>query len=1338
MINYIKNIVITIWIFIPLSLLGVSANLNFRQFTIDQGLSNSTVFSIVQDNKDAIWVATQDGLNRFDGYNFKVYRNERNNPQSIGSDDISTIYIDTENKLWVGLNGILSEYNSLKDCFANYEINLFKNKKVRINCIIEIDNYNLLLATNSGILSFDKNTKKFNFFRKLTGSDINIYSFALQNEHVFIGTNKGLYVYNLITRNIRKENSIFSNKAILAILPASTDKLWIGTEGDGLFFYDLASKKINNFKYQQNNSKSICSNYIRTLTFDSQNNLWIGTFNGLSVFDPETISFENYFYSAYQNESLSQNSIRSICMDSQGGMWLGTYYGGVNYYHPLKNRFQHLVHDPYKNLLNDRIISCISECDLGNIWIGTNDNGINIYNPKTGKFEYINKQNNNQIRSNNIKCFLLSANKKYIYAGIHGGGLVYINIRTKEVSEVKDGNNHFGNDVYSLAYDSTNTLWIGTLNGIYTYNENSKQIIKQSISKLNLEYCYYLKFDSKQRLWIGTDKALIVYNHQTKNARRFSSVEYNQTKTNGVVNSIYEDTNKRLWVCTNSGLCLYKGNGKFKTFLFDNGLPTNVTYGILEDSFGKYWISTNNGLSSYNLNENSFRNYQKTDGLPFNQFNKYSFCKTKDGKMYFGGLNGIVSFYPEMLIDNPYTPKPYIVNLRLSGNVVHPDDDSKILKRNISETSEIELKSNQTNFSIEIGVSNYLSGSHNLFLYKLEGLDNQWNQTSDNRVISYSNLFHGKYIFKLKAANNDGKWNDEEATLTIVVLPKWWQTWWAIILFVITFVAVFYFILKFVKQRHEMDLQLKNERLEKEKMEEINQMKMNFFINISHEFKTPLTLILSPLQDVIDRVNDKWQKSQLFNIQNNANKLLHMVNQLMDYRRAELGVFELNVARTNPNEKINEIYQLFEKLAKQRKINFIFENQASDSNYIVDINYLDLILNNLVSNAFKFTQDGGKVIIRTYEDVNDFVVEVEDTGKGIPIDKLDLIFDRFYQINKDHSGSGIGLSLVKRLVDLHKASIFVKSELEIGSTFVVSFPQQEELYERISEESLTDSIRKSKDDRDVNFLNVDQMPEDEVNDDLADKISGKILIVEDNTEISEYLKNRLSPQYDVLTAENGLIGLEMVNEGDVDLVITDVMMPEMDGIKFCRHVKQNIKTCHIPIIMLSAKTDTTDQLKGLSVGADDYVPKPFTYAILRKKVNNMLIARRRSIEFYSNSKEIQPEKITFNAMDEQLLNKALKIVNDNLDNVDFNADHFCSEMCMSRSNLHLKLKAITGESTIDFIRKIRFNKAGELLEDGRYSVADISTMVGYNSPSYFTTSFKKYFGYLPSEHSQNR
>ena len=1322
----------------PIRVCGKSKNVGFSLFSIEQGLSNSTVFSIVQDRNGAVWMATQDGLNKFDGYNFKIYRNERNNPASIGSDDISTLYVDAENTLWVGSYGMLSEFNKHKDCFVNYEIDLLKNKKVRINSIVEIDNYNLLLATNNGILAFDKKSKRFTFFQTLAISNVNVLSFALQNENVFIGTGRGLFVYNLINKSLKQENTLFSNKTIQSILPASVNKLWIATEGDGLFYYDLATKETRNFRNNPTNKGSICSNFIRTLAFDSQKNLWVGTFNGLSILSPGSTNFDNYVHIAYQDESLSQNSIRAICMDNQGGMWLGTYYGGVNYYHPLKNRFQHLVHDPYKSLLNDRVISCIAECNLGNIWIGTNDNGIDIYNPNTGKYQYINKENNPRIKSNNIKCFLLSADKQHVYVGIHGGGLVSVNLRTYEVTNVGSGVNAFEKNVYSIVYDKSNTLWISTLDGICTYNEQTKQIVKQNIPQLGSDYCYYLKFDSNQQLWIGTDRSLIVYNPATRAGRKFNSIEYNKTKTTGVVNSIYEDSHKHLWICTNSGLSLYQGKGNFKTFLTDDGLPSNVVYGILEDSYGRYWISTNNGLSCYNAKKNEFRSYQKMDGLPFNQFNKYSFCKTLDGKMYFGGLNGIATFYPEILLDNPFAPKPHIAALRILGKIVKPDDETKILSADIAETNRIELNPDQTNFSIEIGVINYLSGNHNLFMYKLEGLDSKWIQTSDNRVISYSNLSHGKYIFRLRAANNDGKWNNDETTLIIVVLPHWWQTWWAIILFAIIAFTIAYYVLKFFRQRHEMDLQLKHERLEKERMEEINQMKMSFFINISHEFKTPLTLILSPLQDVIERVTDKWQKSQLSNIQNNANKLLHMVNQLMDYRRAELGVFELKVVRTNPLEKLNEIYRLFEKLAKQRNINFKIENQLSDTSYIIDINYLDLILNNLVSNAFKFTPDNGEINIRVYEDVNDFVIEVEDTGVGIPQDKLDLIFDRFYQVNKDHTGSGIGLSLVKRLVDLHKAKIAVRSEVGKGTTFTVSFSQREDLYDKVSEEIQATAVTESGDGRVVNFLNTDHVSDEADSEGTVDTVTGKVLIIEDNTEISEYLKGRLSPQYVVVTAENGIEGLDIVNEGDIDLVITDVMMPEMDGIKFCRLVKQNIKTCHIPIIMLSAKTDTADQLKGLSVGADDYVPKPFTYAILNKKINNMLIARRRSIEFYSKSKEIQPEKITFNAMDEQLLTKALKIVNDNIDNVEFSADHFCSEMCMSRSNLHLKLKAITGESTIDFIRKVRFNKACELLLDGRYSVADISTMVGFNSPSYFTTSFKKYFGYLPSEYTQNR
>lgn len=847
----------------------------------------------------------------------------------------------------------------------------------------------------------------------------------------------------------------------------------------------------------------------------------------------------------------------------------------------------------------------------------------------------------------------------------------------------------------------------------------------------------FLKTDSQNRLWIGGEKSIGLFASPGSKLKIFQSGDYNGTVINSAINCIFEDSKKRIWIGTRGGLNLYGENGKFQLFSKENGLPGNMIYGILEDSFGRLWISTNAGISCFTPELNTFRNYSEADGLLFSQFNMYSFCQSKSGQMYFGGINGITTFYPELLIDNPHTPLPKIGKIMIQNREVLPFDETGILKNNILDTKKITLNANQSSLTIEFFVSNYLAGKHNTFAYQLEGLDKNWNQSTENRQVTYTNLKRGTYVFRVKAANNDGKWNEEVTDLEIRVLPHWWQTWWAIMLFLILAGTALWYIRRFVKQRRAMDEQLRAERMEKEKMEEINQMKTRFFINISHEFRTPLTLIMSPLQDIIEHTTDKWQRSQLAHIQKNTNKLLHLVNQLMDYRRAELGYFELRVSRVNAKKQVVEICNLFEKLAKRKKINYTVGDMAADKDFLVDGNYLELILSNLLSNAFKFTHEEGKITVRMEEDLNYFILEVEDNGCGIPLDKQALIFDRFYQVDNDYVGTGIGLSLIKRLVDLHHGKIEVKSEPGSGSTFTIYIPQNEEVYEHVESDSQTAETVKPVKHKNLDFILDDALADEDINEELSAK-TDTLLIVEDNTEVTEYLTERLSKNYKIHTAVNGADALELLRNEEVDLVLTDVMMPVMDGIKLCRAIKQNIKTCHIPVIILSAKSNTEDQLQGLEVGADDYLPKPFTYSVLKAKIQNMLKSRRRSLEHYSKSLEVEPEKITFNVMDEELLKKAMKIVIDNLDNSEFSTDVFCSEMGMSRSNLHLKLKAITGESTIDFIKKIRFKEACKLLLDGRYNVAEVSTMVGFNTPSYFATSFKKYFGCLPTDYVKSR
>ena len=507
-------------------------------------------------------------------------------------------------------------------------------------------------------------------------------------------------------------------------------------------------------------------------------------------------------------------------------------------------------------------------------------------------------------------------------------------------------------------------------------------------------------------------------------------------------------------------------------------------------------------------------------------------------------------------------------------------------------------------------------------------------------------------------------------------------------------------------------------------------MKMRFFINISHELRTPLTLILAPLQEIINKISDRWTRNQLEYIQRNANRLLHLVNQLMDYRRAELGVFELKVKKENAHQLIQDNFLFYDKLARHKKITYTLHSELEEKEELFDPNYLELIVNNLLSNAFKYTESGQSITVTLKEENNWLVLQVSDTG----INKQGKIFERFYQIESEHVGSGIGLSLVQRLVELHHGRIELDSEEGKGSTFSVYLPQDINIYK--SSELASNDAKNEEDQvystNSKDFIDTEKVENETI--ETGDKKRGTILIVEDNNEIRHYLSSGLAELFNTLEAGNGEEALEKLKENEVDIIVTDVMMPVMDGIKLCKNVKQNIRTCHIPVIILSAKSETKDQMEGLQMGADDYIPKPFSLAILTTKIQNMMRTRRRMLERYSKSLEVEPEKITFNAMDEALLKRAVAIVEKNMDNIEFSTDEFAREMNMSRSNLHLKLKAITGESTIDFIRKIRFNEAAKLLKDGRYTIAEVSTMVGFNTPSYFATSFKKYFGCLPTEY----
>lgn len=1322
---------------------GTTEDIYFSHIGMEDGLSHSTIFAINQDKEGNLWFATYDGVNKYDGYNFTVYRHEYTNPNSIASDITRCIAIDDSDQIWVGTREGLSFYNRRKNSFSNYYYK--KNGiNVPINSIAPIKENWLMLGTAEGILLFD--IKKECFLNDTLPSLHLLKPTVLvrQGEYIYIGAEDGVYTYTLSGGKLERLVSMPAGIRIHAILCQMFSRIWMATEGDGLFMYDAKTKELKNYRYESEQS-GLNSNYVRSLELDTENRLWVGTYSGLNIYKEATDNFSSIKSSEIQEGSLSQNSVRSIFKDSQGGMWLGTYWGGLNYYHPLCNRFQRIKHVPFLNSLSNNVVSCIVEDSEHNLWIGTSDGGLNFYDSTSKLYKnYLFKPGSLDVPFKDIKTVYVDEEHDKVYVGAHAGGMMALQRKSGQVEYFNRQNSNLpSNNIYSIISDENGGLWVASLEHLLHFDIDKRNftiVDKDQNGRKLQQYNRLLFRDSRRRIWVGGEMGVSVYNQIGTDFLANTDFHIDPILQQAFVNCFYESTSGYIWIGTRSGLFAMKeGSKELLQYTTADGLPSNVIYGIMEDAYARLWISTNQGLSCLNPENGKFRNFTILDGLQGNQFNAGSYCRQDNGYMLFGGVNGITLFRPETLIDNPYTPKPVINKLFVYNKEVLPNDETGILSETVEYADHITLSSSQNSFAISFVVSNYIAGKHNTFAYKLEGYNDEWYRQNDTSPVSYSNLPAGDYTFYIKAANNDGKWNEEPTVLHIRVLPVWYCTWWALSLFALSFMLVVFGIVRYFWLRKSMQAEILMERLDKEKQEEISQMKIRFYVNISHELRTPLTLIVAPLQELLSRISGHWEHEQLLYIQRNTNRLLHLVNQLMDYRRAELGIFELRLVSANTYKRVLNSFMNYESLSKKKDIDYNFYTELQDKELLFDENYLDLIVNNLLSNAFKYTEEGESITVKLYQEASDLVLQVTDTGIGIPKEKQEKIFERFYQVESGREGSGIGLSLVQRLVELHHGRIELESEPGKGSTFSIYLPQDKSVYSREEllggEENADNQRVYSTNAHDV-YIGDEEEADTESEEDENTNKRGTLLVVEDNKELRQYLVNGLSGLFNMLEAENGQKALDILKEKEVDLIVTDVMMPVMDGAKLCKLVKQNLRTCHIPIYMLSAKADIKYQLEGLQVGADDYIAKPFSMAILKAKIMNMLRTRHRIFEHYSNTTEIEPEKLTNNTMDEELLRKAIAVIEKNMDNVEFSTEQFAREMNMSRSNLHLKLKAITGKSAIDFIHKIRFNRACQLLQEGKYNVSEISFMVGYNTPSYFAARFKKYIGCLPTEYGK--
>lgn len=1318
---------------------ATASEITFRTLSVDEGLSQSTVLAIAQDPLGRIWMGTQDGLNRYDGYTFTVFRRNEQQPTSLGDNYVNALLPDG-GLMWAGTSSGLSCYDAATDAFENFGL---EGRAMQVFDIAALDDGKLLLATDLGVVLFDRATRAMEIKTYLTG--ISVHTLCPFRDGFLLGTSSGVYTYSATYGNVVRILPQMARYDVASII-ADGDGFWAATHGNGL--YRLDGELQVTARYTAAEHPGLVSDYIRVLKTDDGGRLWIGTFDGLSIRDPLSGRFEPYAHTSAPG-SLSHNSIRSIFIDSQQGVWLGTYYGGANYYHPLAQRFGILCNSPSRNSLGDNTVSCIVEQPAGWLWIGTNDDGINLYDRRTGRFAEYNTTSG-ALLSNNVKCILPDA-RGNLWIGTHAGGLSRMEIATRRTRHFPiNADIPINNSCYALLDGGDGTLWAGTLSGLLSFDIAAGSFSRHPCADLepklaSLQINTLLR-DAKRRVWIGTAAGLYLFLPETHEVRMLDPLVSRDgtvpppLRQDLSVMCVAEDSRRNIWVGTRSGLFRYNAHeNTFTRFAEADGLPNDNVYGILEDELGRLWISTNGGLACFDVQADTFRTYTRRDGIANNQFNPYAYYKGRDGVFYFGGIGGLTWFRPHELVDNPFAPAAEVVGVEVADAA--GDQRVKIARDSLGRVRSAAFPSVRNIFSVRFVAVNPLSGGRNTFAYKMEGFNTRWYETA-NREASYSNLPLGRYTFRVRAANSDGRWSDEVASVEIHVLPMWWQTLAARILWVLlTFAAIAGMIVA-VLGRMKMKMQLRLERMEKEQIGELSQEKIRFYINLSHELRTPLTLILSPLQEIREHgTADKYVASRLNYIYRNSLKLLHIVNQMLDYRKAELGVFRMKVAPQDVDAIVGEVFSMFEEVAQNRDMDYIISSDLRGEALPVDRMFLEMMLTNLLSNAFKFTPDGGIIRVALQRGEGSFRLSVRDSGAGMTPEQQRHAFDRFSQADGSPAGGGLGLSIVRRIVELHQGTISLQSEPGRFSEFVITLPDDLSVYpsqKRAREDDVRGSIIRDAEQFLPDEWSGDGGAELVPADEPGERQRETILLAEPNAEVARYIADHFKRQYDVLVVSDGNEALEKLKDVEPDLLIADRILKGMDGLKLCQAVKQNIRTCHIPVVLLAPDGGVEEQITGIEAGADGYLPMPLSVSLLRAKVQNLLKARYRMRHHYSDDAEIDPDKITSNSMDGEFLKKAIRIVEENMDNEEFSSNDFSKALCMSRSNLHLKMKSITGESATKFIRKIRFNYACRLLLERKHSIAEISAMVGFNSPSYFATSFKKHVGCLPTEYVRSR
>ncbi|MEI6948645.1 two-component regulator propeller domain-containing protein [Paraflavisolibacter sp. H34] len=1296
------------------------AQLYFKNYGVEQGLSSNTITAMLQDRKGFMWLGSRNGLNRFDGHAFRIFRNNFSDPGSIGSNSIFTLHEDETETLWVGTTKGVYLYDPRRESFAPFG----RLPEGEVRLIKEDFQKNLWILSNSRLYRYNRVTTKLDAF---TGEEFLSLCIAPSGA-VWAATGRGVIKkYN--DRAARFEDHVLpalaANKMgsrIQEIYPLTDSTLLVGTLNHAYLLHTGTFTLKNIFE----GDPLLHNLQVHTFLRQSETDIWIGTESGLYRYNPKTgkgSRMQKEFNNPY---SLTDNVIFSFCKDREGNTWIGTFFGGVNYYSQQHNNFTKYFPQAGRNSLSGNLVHEICRDDYGNLWIGTEDAGLNQLDLQTGLFTHYGPgKEQGGLSYTNIHGLLPLGRELWVGTLEHGLDVLDIPsgkvIRHYDAGE--DPHSFKSNFIVTLYRNRAGDLLVGTWLGLYAYNRQADHFSPVPFFTTQVQSLYE---DRQGVLWASTyGNGVYYFNPRTRRGGnlRFQAGNRNSL-INNYVNHLFEDSRGTLWFCTEGGLSRYRRDGTFTQYTMESGLPDNQVFRILEDDAGLLWISTARGLVQFHPREDRMVVYTTSNGLPTGQFNYNSAYKHTDGTLFFGTVKGMVRFNPRDFLKNTFIPPVYLTGIQVNNRDLPINAAS--LPTSITYAQKITLPYDSSSISLDVAALSYNTPDMHAYRYKMEGIDKGWTLMKAGRSIYYRRLPPGNYTFRLKGSAGNGVWNQQETLLKIVILPPFWATAWAWLFYFLAGAAIVFTILRY----YYMALNARNKRkidlFEREKEREIYNAKIEFFTNIAHEIRTPLTLIKMPLDKLMNGPKlDAELKESLNIMKKNTNRLIDLTNQLLDFRKAEANKFSLTFTKVDINELLTDMQALFRPAAEQKGLQFRVEVPRITLHAFVDAEAVKKILVNLINNAVKYAEKTVSVRLLPFSSEDTlFHIEFKNDGFLIPADLKEKIFEPFFRIKETgkEEGTGIGLPLARALAELHQGSLELKAPTDGKNLFLLSLP--------IHQDTEID-LKSGGDEADAAEEATD------VKETTLDASRPTILLVEDNREILHFIRRELAHGYNIRTAQNGQEALEVLERDNVQLVISDIMMPVMDGIELCRRIKTDIQYSHIPIILLTAKSSLNAKIEGLEVGADAYIEKPFAFEHLQAQITNLITNRNIVKDYFARSPLTHLKGMAHSNPDKSFLEQLNAVIGDNITDMDLDVDGLCRMMNMSRPTLYRKIKALSNLTPNELINLSRLKKAAALLAEGTYKINEVAQMVGYSIPANFTRDFSRQFGLTPSAYVQN-